>query len=249
MKSLIAALLLTTTPAMAFDLSAMTEAEKTAFGQAVREYLMANPEVLIESIQVLEQRQATQEAQNDVQLVAQYSDQIFNDDHSWVGGNPDGDLTIVEFIDYRCGVCRRVFEEVSDVVEDDGNIRFVLKEFPILGEQSELSSRFAIAVKQVAGDEAYSRAHDALMTMRGDATTESLTALADELQVDTASVMAAMSSEEVTQVLRENHELGQNMAIQGTPTFVIGDQLLRGVPASGLAAAVEAIRAQQPDQG
>ena len=165
MKRLIAALLLgatpvLTAPAMAFDIGAMTDAEKTEFGAAVREYLMANPQVLIESINELESRQAEQAAKDDVDLVAENHDAIFDDGHSWVGGNPDGDLTMVEFMDYRCGVCRQYNQEVVDAVEDDGNIRLIIKEFPILGQDSEASSRFAIAVKQIAGDEAYKAAHD-----------------------------------------------------------------------------------------
>ncbi len=94
-------------PAMAFDISAMTDDEKAAFGEAVRDYLMENPQVLIESINVLENRQAQDAAQTDLQLVEANSDALFDDGHSWVGGNPDGDLTMVEFIDYRCGVCRQ----------------------------------------------------------------------------------------------------------------------------------------------
>ena len=122
MKRLIAALLLgatpvLTAPAMAFDIGAMTDAEKADFGAAVREYLMANPQVLIESINELESRQAEQAAKNDVDLVAQNHDAIFDDGHSWVGGNPDGDLTMVEFMDYRCGVCRQFNQEVVDAVK------------------------------------------------------------------------------------------------------------------------------------
>ena len=81
-----------------------------------------------------------------------------------MGGNPDGDITVVEFIDYRCGYCRKAYQEVEDLVKADGNIRLVLKEYPILGEDSTISSRFAIAVLQLHGGEAYKKAHDALIT-------------------------------------------------------------------------------------
>ncbi|TRW97665.1 DsbA family protein [Paracoccus sp. M683] len=242
MKRLIAALLLTATPVMAFDISAMTETEKQAFGEAVRDYLMANPEVLIESINVLEERRASDAAQNDKLLVSQFSDEIFNDGYSWVGGNPDGDLTMVEFIDYRCGVCRRFNQEVQDLVEADGNIRFILKEFPILGQDSDVSSRFAVAVKQIAGDEAYMAAHVRLMELRAGATLDALSKIADEIGVDAEAVLAAMNTDAVSDVLRSNHQLGEKMAIQGTPTFVIGGELLRGVPQAGLTQTVQKIR-------
>ncbi len=229
-------------PAMAFDISAMTDDEKAAFGDAVRDYLMENPQVLIESINVLESRQAQDAAQTDLQLVQANSDALFDDGHSWIGGNPEGDLTMVEFIDYRCGVCRQFNAEVHDAVKEDGNIRLILKEFPILGEESVLSSRFAISVHQIAGDEAYQKAHDALMTLRAPATDESLRSVAEEIGVDADAVMAHMDTDAVNMVLLKNQELGQTMAIQGTPTFVIGDQMLRGVPRVGVAETIAQIR-------
>lgn len=245
MNRLPAALLLSAalaSPALAFDITEMSEKEKAAFGQAVRDYLMENPEVLIESITVLETRQAEQSVENDLALVAANRDAIFNDDHSWVGGNPDGDLTMVEFIDYRCGVCRQFNEEIFEAVEEDGNIRLILKEFPILGQDSEMSSRFAISVHQLEGDEAYKAAHDALITLRGPATVEALREIAKDIGIDPEATILHMNTEAVSGILRENRQLAEIMAIQGTPTFVIGDQLLRGVPRAGVAETVAQIR-------
>ncbi|WP_347138935.1 DsbA family protein [Paracoccus sp. SSK6] len=242
MKRLIAALLLTATPAMAFDISAMSDAEKAAFGDAVREYLMANPEVLVESINVLEERRAATEAENDVALVASNHDAIFQDGYSWVGGNPDGDVTVVEFIDYRCGYCRKFNDQVHDIVEEDGNIRLILKEFPILGPDSETSARFAVAVKQIGGDEAYRKAHDELIALRGAPSPEVLQEIATDIGLNGDEVLNTMNTESVSAVLRENRQLAERMAIMGTPTFVIGDTLLRGMPAAGLEPAVAAAR-------
>lgn len=237
--------LATALPAAAFDPAAMSEAEKTAFGDAVRDYLMENPDVLIESINVLEERRAADETQNDKILVSANADALFSDGHSWVGGNPDGDLTMVEFIDYRCSVCRQVYKDVEKTVADDGNIRLIFKEYPILGDESDLGSRFAVAVKQIAGDEAYKKTHDALMTLRGRITLESLGKLAEELGVDGKAVLDRLNTEAVTAVLRENRQLGERMRIMGTPTFVIGEELLRGVPQVGLPSVVAEIRKQQ----
>lgn len=242
MKRLLAALLLTATPVMAFDIGAMSEDEKAAFGQAVREYLMANPEVLVESINVLEERRVASEAQNDVDLVAANKDAIFDDGHSWVGGNPEGDVTMVEFIDYRCGYCRKFNEQVHDLVESDGNIRLILKEFPILGPESDASARFAVAAKQLGGDEAYVKAHDELMALRGSPSPEALTAIADDIGLNAEEVLNTMNTESVSAALRDNRQLAERMAIMGTPTFVIGDTLLRGMPADGLEPVVAAAR-------
>ena len=231
-RTLIAALALSTAlltgPAAAFDVAAMSDAEKEAFGAAVKDYLMENPQVLVEAIGVLEERQAAAEAENDKVLVQTNAEDIFNDGHSWVGGNPDGDVTVVEFMDYRCSYCRKAYEEVEALLESDGNIRFVVKDFPILGQQSDLSSRFAIAVKQLAGDEVYRKAHDALIAFRGDITLESLTRLAGDLGQEPDPILKRMNEEEVTAVLRANHQLAERMRISGTPAFVIGGELLRG---------------------
>ena len=215
-------------PAQALDLNAMSDEERDAFGNQVREYLMENPEVIMEAVRALEARQAEAQAEADVALVADNADALFDDGFSYVGGNPDGDIVLVEFMDYRCGFCKRAFGEVEKLLESDGNIRFVVKEFPILGEQSVLASRFAIATQMVAGDEAYKAVHDALMSFNGDITLASLRRLADTYGVDTAAVEAKMDDEEVTDRIRSTRALAQQLQITGTPTFVLQDELLRG---------------------
>ncbi len=215
-------------PAQALDLNDMSTAERAAFQAEIRAYLLDNPEVIMEAVAVLEQRQAQEQAQADVDLVKANADALFNDGHSWVGGNPEGDITLVEFMDYRCGYCRRAFPEVENLVELDGNIRVIVKEFPILGEQSMLAARFAIATLQQAGDEAYKQVHDALMTFNGDITETSLRRLADGFGFDVDTIIGHMDSDAVTEVIAANHALGQRMNITGTPSFVMQDQMLRG---------------------
>ncbi|ALG90612.1 DSBA oxidoreductase [Rhodovulum sp. NI22] len=228
-------------PAHAADMSA---AEREAFRAEVRAYLLDNPEVLMEAIAVLEQRQAGQQASNDATLIKVNAEDIFRDGHSWVGGNPEGDITLVEFTDYRCGYCRKAHEEVATLIRSDGNIRFIVKEFPILGEESELSSRFAIATKLIAGDEAYKQTHDALITFRGKVTPANLEKLAGRLGLDAGAVLARMSSEEVDQVIQANRALASRLQISGTPTFVLKDQMLRGyVPLAGMREIVSDLRA------
>ncbi len=229
----------------AADVIDMSEQERAAFRQEVRDYLIENPEVLMEAIGVLEQRQAEAQAQSDVDLVAAHADALFNDGTSWVGGNPDGDVTMVEFLDYRCGYCRRAHPEVNDLVETDGDIRYVVKEFPILGEQSELASRFAIATRNVVGDEAYKDVHDALMTLRSDVAEPALERIASDLELDTGAILAAMNAAEVTAEINANRALAQSMGISGTPTFVVGDQMLRGyLPIDQMLQIVDEVRAE-----
>lgn len=215
-------------PASALDFGAMSEAEQQAFGEAVRAYLLENPEVLTEAIAILEARQAEAQAAADESIVAAHAKAIFEDGASYVGGNPDGDVTVVEFIDYRCSFCRRAHPEVAELIESDGNIRKIVKEFPILGEESVEASRFAISVLQTVGDEAYARINDALITHRGAFTREAMARIAEDEGLDPAPIVAAMDSEAVTDVIRQNHALAQTLMITGTPTFVFGDQMIRG---------------------
>jgi len=176
----------------------------------------------------LEDRQAAEQAQGDVALIENNAEAIFNDGYSWVGGNPEGDVTIVEFFDYRCGFCRRAHPEVAELLELDGNIRYVAKELPILGENSVISSRFALAVREVAGDQAYEAAKEALIVLNGDLDDTVLQRLANTLGLDADAVIAAMDSPDVTEQLANTRALAQALQINGTPSFVMGDQLIRG---------------------
>lgn len=229
--------------APAFDIDAMTDAERDAFRAEVRAYLLDNPGVLMEAIAVLEQQQQAEQANADVSLVMSNAADLFEFEGDWVGGNPDGDVTIVEFMDYRCGYCRRAHPEVTELLNTDGNIRLIVKEFPILGEESLISSRFAIAVRQTAGDEAYKQAHESLMTLRGAVDEATLMALATEVGADAEAVAAQMKSPEVDAVIAVNRALAQRLNINGTPSFVFGDQMLRGyAPLDAMRSLVEELR-------
>lgn len=229
------AAMLTASTAFAGGLGEMTEAERAAFREEVRAYLMENPEVIVEAMTELQSREDAAAADRDLQLMETHKDAIYNSAADWVGGNPDGDITVVEFMDYRCGYCRKAYQEVEDLVGSDGNIRFVLKEFPILGEESLLSSQFAISVRMLYGDEAYKKAHDALIVLRGEANAETLARLAGDLGHDAAAVAEKMASEEVKAVIMANHELATTLEISGTPTFVVDRTMVRGyVPLDGM---------------
>lgn len=215
-------------PAAATEIGNMTDAERAAFRDEVRAYLLDNPDVLMEAISVLESREQQAQATSDAELIAENADALFDSEESWVGGNPEGDVTVVEFLDYRCGYCRRAFPEVEELIESDGNIRFIVKEFPILGEQSVLASRFAIATQRVAGDAAYETVHDELMTMRGEVNEASLQGIAEDHDLDWDAIAAEMEAPAVDERIEAGLALGQRMGINGTPSFVFGDQMVRG---------------------
>ena len=221
-------LALMTTTAVAGGLGDMTDAERLAFRAEVKQYLIENPEVITEAMQVLQDRQANAAADQDQMAVADNASLIFNDPASWVGGNPNGDITLVEFMDYRCSYCRKAYAEVADLLKTDGNIRFIVKEFPILGEDSVTSARFAIATRMLHGDDVYAKAHDALITLRGSPDAATLGRLATDLGFDPAPVLALMQDDKVTAIIAANQTLGTALNITGTPTFVVGHTMLRG---------------------
>jgi len=229
--------------ALAFDVTAMTDDEKQAFRAEIRDYLLENPEVLMEAIAVLEQRQAEEQVETDRARVAASADDLYNDGYSWVGGNPDGDVTLVEFMDYRCSFCRRAHPEVQDLVNGDGNIRYIVKEYPILGEESVAASRFAMAVKNVAGDEAYKTVHNRLITLRGTMNEDSFTRISDDLGLDTDAILVEMQNPAIDQAIQNNYRLAQRLEISGTPSFVFDTEMVRGyVPLASMQDIVEAIR-------
>ena len=198
------------------------------FGAQVRAYLLENPEVIIEAMQILEQREAEFRAAADKELVATHADALFNDGYSWTGGNVEGDLTLVEFVDYRCGYCRRAAPEVAGFLTQDGNIRFIIKEFPLLGKDSVDFARFAIATKQVAGDDAYKQVHDVLIAFEDAPLKDNLRQIADELGLDSDAIISAMDNESVMEEITQTRLLAQNMNISGTPTFILGSEMIHG---------------------
>lgn len=240
-----AATLVFTAPVFATDMVDMTDPERDVFRAEVRAYLLENPEVLMEAIAVLEERQAAEAVGNDAALLLQNADAIYADGVSYVGGNPDGDITIIEFADYRCGYCKKAHPEIAKLLASDGNIRLIYKEFPILGADSLTTSNFAVATLLLAGPKAYDGIKDALMDLRGTPSPDVLTNLAVEHGLDAQAVLAKMDSDEVAQVIQANHALGQALQISGTPTFIMGDQMVRGyLPLANMREIVKDIRSE-----
>ncbi|WP_112309119.1 DsbA family protein [Pseudogemmobacter bohemicus] len=222
------------------SLKEMIAAEPEAFNEAVADYLLSNPEIIIEAMKVLQTREDDAAAVRDIEMLAANREAIFNSAADWAGGNLQGDVVMVEFMDYRCGYCQKAYAEVEELVKSDGNIRFVLKEFPVLGDQSVLASKFAIAVRMLHGDDAYKKAHDALFTMRGEMSPETLTRLAEELGFDGAVLLAKAATPEVQAVIDANYALADTLQINGTPTFVLEGAMVRGyVPLDGMRQIVE----------
>ena len=237
--------LLGATFAQAAGLEDMTDAERDVFRAEVRAYLLENPEVIIEAIQVLEERQAQVESQSDLDLVRGNYEALVNDGYSWVGGNPEGTITVVEFSDYRCAFCKRAHAEVNALLAANDDVRFVMKEFPILGPDSTLAAQAAISILVNQGDEVYETFNDLLMRHNGAVNVKTLSKLAVDAGGDVDLMVAHMNDPIVEQIIASNHALGQTMQISGTPTFIIGPEMLRGfMPVAGMQEYVDRARAQ-----
>ena len=228
---------------IAMDINNLTNADRKVLQKEIRRYILENPDIIFEAADIVRKREAALEVQEDEELIQSNFHEIFYDNYSYVGGNPDGDITIVEFVDYKCGYCRRAAELVRELMAKDDNIRFVVKEFPILGEASLVSSKFAIAVKNIGGPEKYKVAHDILLALTAEPTEIYLRRIAKELELNPEELFEAMQSDLVAQEIDQTGELAQKLQISGTPTFILGDQFLRGfVPLEILSKAIHSER-------
>jgi len=216
-----------------------TSVQRTATEQVVRDYLMAHPEVIREALTALEKREAAAEAAAKRRALADHRDELMADPSSPVLGNPDGDVTVVEFFDYRCGYCRRVAPAVEALLKKDDKVRLVLKELPILGRDSWLAAKAALAAQKQGR---YGELHAALMKAESiDAA--SIDALAAGMGFDMEKFRADFEKGEPG-TLERNHRLASTLGIDGTPAFVVGDRLIPGAADEAtLAGHVAAVRA------
>ena len=224
----------------ALDLSKMSVSERALLQEEIRLYILENPEIIMEAVEVLRKKEQQAAVQSDFELVKKHRKAIFEDGFSFTGGNRNGDITLVEFVDYRCGYCKKAHNEVEKLLSNDGNIRFIIKEFPILGDDSLELSKFALAVKIVHGDKMYKIVHDILIKMKAPPSKKAFDQITNNLNLDSSLVENAMDSNEVNGMIAYTRNLAERLKISGTPTFVLNDELIRGyVPFDALINIVE----------
>jgi protein-disulfide isomerase len=200
-------------------------AELDPFEQRVREYLLKNPEVIMEALQVLQERQRVAEAENLKRAIAEHSEEILKDPAAPVGGNPDGDVTLVEFFDYNCPYCRRVAPTVTALEEADPDVRLIYKEFPILGPGSQFAARAALASRRQGKYVAF---HNALMQATGQVTEATVMKVAREVGLDTGQLRADVQDPAIDEAIARNLQLADALGITGTPSFIIGEEVVPG---------------------
>ena len=195
----------------------------------VKNYLVSHPEVLEEAMTELNKRQAAAEDQKHEASIVKNSDAIFNSPRNVTLGNKNGDVTFVEFFDYNCGYCKRAMSDMLDLMKSDPKLKVVLKEFPVLSEGSVEAAKVAVAVRmQDPGGAKYLDFHQRLLGGRGPADKARALAAAKEAGLDVARLEKDMASPEARATIDENFKLAESMGMNGTPSYVIGKQVVVG---------------------
>lgn len=215
------ALLFISGPAQAQD----TAADKAAAKERIREVLQENPELLMEALDNLRKKMEAGDPAAAREGLRKLRKELERDPDSFIAGNPNGDVTIVEFFDYRCGYCKRAQPIIAQLLKNDSGIRLALKEFPILGPDSTVASRAAIAALKTPKYEAF---HNALMEAQGPLSESRILRIATEAGLDSAALRKDMDDPKINAIIARNHEIAQSLNISGTPSFVIGDTLVPG---------------------
>jgi protein-disulfide isomerase len=242
------------TPIPAADTTgAFTNAEQAAINQMIgdyianntgfiRDYLVANPEVIRDAVTELERRRIDAEAARQAEAIALHRDLLLYSPRQAVIGNPDGDVTLVEFFDYNCTYCKRALSDMARLIDEDPNLRIVLKEFPVLGVGSTEAAQVAAAVAIVA-PQLYNQFHLLLLGSSAQASLDLALSAAIEAGVDEVALRAAMESDEIIATIEESYMLADALALTGTPSYVLGNEVIVGaVGYDALKGMIEAVR-------
>ena len=209
-------------PALAQSFS--TE-QKQAIDEMIRAYILKNPEIIREAVEALQAKEQQSADARRTQAMTQLKDELQNDPTSPVLGNPSGDVTVVEFFDYRCPYCKRTDPIVEQLVKEDGRIRRVMKEFPILGPESLYASRVALAARNQGK---YEPVQKGLIGAKGALDKEMVLKIAKDAGVDLDKLKRDLHDPAIEQILKKNRDLAGALEITGTPAFVIGREFVPG---------------------
>jgi protein-disulfide isomerase len=234
---------------LALPLALPAQAQTQSFSPAqrgeietiLRDYLMNHPELLQEVMAELDKRQNLADAEKHREGVKQHAQIIFSSPRQITLGNPQGDVTVVEFFDYNCAFCKRAMADMTDLMKGDGKVKFVLKEFPVLGEGSTQAAQVAVAVRMQdkTGGKKYLEFHQKLLGGRGQADKARAMAVAKEVGLDMARLEKDMASDEVKNTLQESFTIAEALGLNGTPSYVVGSDVVIG--AVGLPALKERV--------
>ena len=206
--------------------AAAKEMEREDIEKIVHDYLLAHPEILNEMIEELRAREERSADEKAKAGIAENQGAIYSDGYSYAAGNPNGDVTLIEFFDYRCGYCKKVRSEIVDLLEQDKNVRVIIKELPILSAVSHEASKAAIAALNQGGD-LYWKLHQAMLSA-DDLDSDAIYEIAGQVGLDVARLKKDMEDPSVEDKIMKNHDLAEKLGVDGTPAFIIGEQLVPG---------------------
>jgi protein-disulfide isomerase len=206
---------------------AFSDEQKKVIGEIVKDYLMKNPDVLVDVQAALEAKLEKEQSEKLKTFMSENAKDIYRNPESPVAGDPNGDITVVEFFDYNCGYCKRGLPEVQKLIQGDKKVRFVFKELPILSKGSEEAARAALAAKRQGK---YWEFHQAMLGGKGQANEASSVKAAEALGLDMAKFKSDMASDGVKEELEKMKALAKKMGINGTPHFLVGDKSIPGAP-------------------
>jgi len=212
--------------------AAQANEDKTDFNRAeietiVREYLLSNPEIMLDVQAALQEKQREAQQKAVLETIEVASDELFHSANDGVIGNPDGDVTVVEFFDYNCGFCKRALTDMESLVQSDSNLRFVLKEFPILSEDSHKAHVVSMAV-HLLEPEKYTEFHRKLLGGSERATEDSAIKVALDLGIDETALRQKMQDPAIDQIFGSTYQLAEQLQITGTPGYVVGKEIVSG---------------------
>ncbi|MBI1272734.1 MAG: thioredoxin domain-containing protein [Alphaproteobacteria bacterium] len=212
--------------AQAADDTTLSAKEKAAIEALVEELLVnKKPEIVMQALQEVQARHEKEEAQKSAAAMQEHTGKIFDDPNSPVGGNPKGDVTVVEFFDYQCGYCKMAHTAIDDLLKADKNVRFIYKNLPILGEASVVAAHAALASVHQGKFEVF---HNALMENKERLDEANIMKIAKSAGLDTTKLKADMESDKVKAQVQTELDLGQSLGVRGTPMFIIGDEQFPG---------------------
>ncbi len=209
------------------EVAAMSDTERSEIEGVIKNYLMTNPEIVRDAIDELQRRQDQAEQADRVKAIADNSDLLFASTRQVVLGNPKGNVTLVEFFDYNCGYCKRAHADMVKLMEEDKDLRVVLKEFPVLGEGSVEAAQVSIAVRILAPEKS-GEFFDALLSVNGQVNGAKAIAVAEDLGLDAAKIRETIKSDEVKQTIGEAYSLATNLSLTGTPSYVTAQEVVVG---------------------
>lgn len=214
--------------------------DRTGLDQAIHDYLMAHPDVVVDALKAAQQQADAKAAEQSRRTIMSRQKELLDDTDDLVQGNPKGDVTLVEFFDYRCPYCKQVEPSLDALLKEDGKLRIVYKEFPILGEASIYATHVALAAKQQGK---YAEFHRAMMATKGDISDDTVLNVATSLGLDMTKIKADMAAPAIDKLIDKNYALADALDIQGTPALIIGDTLIPGaVDLDGLRKDIAAAR-------